>query len=129
MTNITGQPISDTRAWRPAELAQTGWTTGLSAGEISDLHVMADALPSDDASWLAFDVRGIITPAVEAVEEDGERSSANAGFVQKVVDLNAKMTVDAIRSGSAILKEMEDNGEIKIVAAVYDINTGKVALL
>ena len=82
MTDITGQPISDTRAWRPAELAQTGWTTGLSAGEISDLHVMADALPSDSASWLAFDVRGIITPAVEALlHRARDELATGRGFV------------------------------------------------
>lgn len=69
---------------------------------------------------------GKIMPAVDAVEESGDRSSANADFVQKVSDLNVKMAVDAIRSKSPVLKEMEDNGEITIVGAMYDIRTGAV---
>lgn len=67
-----------------------------------------------------------IMPAVDATEESGDRSSANAAFVQKVSDLNVKMAVDAIRTGSPVLKEMEDNGEITIVGAMYDIRTGAV---
>ena len=43
MTDIAGQPIVDTRAWRGAELAESDWTTHLSALEISALHDMADA--------------------------------------------------------------------------------------
>lgn len=70
---------------------------------------------------------GKIMPAVDAIEESGDRSSANADFVQKVSDLNVKMAVDAIRSKSPVLKEMEDNGEITIVGAMYDIRTGGVS--
>lgn len=69
---------------------------------------------------------GKIMPAVDAIEESGDRSSANADFVQKVSDLNVKMAVDAIRAGSPVLKEMEDNGEITIVGAMYDIRDGSV---
>lgn len=42
---------------------------------------------------------------------------------------NVKNTINEIRKQSPILKEMEDNGEIKIVGAVYDMDSGKVEFL
>ncbi|MDR5591244.1 carbonic anhydrase family protein [Christiangramia sp. SM2212] len=70
-----------------------------------------------------------IKPAVETTKTDGERNSKNDSFVAGVVENNVKLTMDRIREKSPILKEMEDNGEIKIVGGVYSISTGKVTLL
>ena len=70
-----------------------------------------------------------IKPAVEATKTDGDRNSKNDAFVADVVENNVKLTMDRIRSKSPILKEMEENGEIKIVGGVYSISTGKVTLL
>ncbi|GAA4311043.1 carbonic anhydrase family protein [Pontixanthobacter gangjinensis] len=70
-----------------------------------------------------------IRPAVEATNTDGERNSKNNSFVADVVENNVKLTMNRIREKSPILKEMEDNGEIKIVGGVYSISTGKVTLL
>nr|WP_208864170.1 carbonic anhydrase family protein [Gaetbulibacter sp. S0825] len=72
-----------------------------------------------------------ITPAVKqsAVEVEGEANSSNNEFVAKTVENNVKLTMDRIREKSPILKEMEDNGEIKIVGGVYMLSTGKVELL
>ncbi len=67
-----------------------------------------------------------IKPAVDSISESGDRSSKNPQFVQKVAESNVKLTIENIRSKSPILKEMEDNGEIKIVGAMYDVETGKV---
>lgn len=67
-----------------------------------------------------------LQPAVGAIEEHGDRSSANADFVQKVVDMNVVLTVEAIVRRSSVLREMHANGEIAIVGAMYDISTGKV---
>ncbi len=39
------------------------------------------------------------------------------------------MTIENTRNMSPVLKEMEDNGEIKIVGALYDIKNGKVTFL
>lgn len=39
---------------------------------------------------------------------------------------NVKNTLEMIKKNSPILKEMEDNGEIKIMGAVYDMDNGKV---
>jgi len=70
-----------------------------------------------------------IKPAVEAVSYSGERNSKNKEFVHMVCESNVKNTKEKIRANSPILKEMEDKGEIKVVGAVYDMDTGKVTFL
>lgn len=70
-----------------------------------------------------------IRPAVEAVDYTGERTSKNDEFVHMVCESNVNNTMEQIRLNSPILKEMEDNGEIKIVGAVYDMDSGKVSFL
>ena len=70
-----------------------------------------------------------LEPAVEAVTEptdESERTSKNIDFVNTVAEKNVHMTIDNIRSRSQVLKEMEDNREIAIVGAMYDIKTGAV---
>lgn len=70
-----------------------------------------------------------IRPAVLSLEYDGEKNSKNAEFVHMACESNVKNTLNEIRKQSQILKEMEDNGEIKIVGAVYDMDSGKVVFL
>ncbi|WP_452224865.1 carbonic anhydrase family protein [Lacinutrix chionoecetis] len=72
-----------------------------------------------------------ILPAVRksADEVDGEANSSNKAFVAKTVENNVNLTIDRIREKSPILKEMEDAGDIKIVGAVYSLQTGKVNML
>lgn len=70
-----------------------------------------------------------IRPAVEKVVYDGERSSKNAEFVHKVCESNVKHTIEQIRANSPILKEMEENGQIKIAGAVYDMDSGAVTFM
>ncbi len=67
-----------------------------------------------------------IRPAVLSVEYEGDRTSKNKEFVHMACESNVKNTMNEIRKQSPILKEMEDNGEIKIVGAVYDMDSGKV---
>lgn len=70
-----------------------------------------------------------LKPAVAAVEtptDPAERTSGNIDFVNNVSEKNVHMTIDNIRNRSAVLKEMEDNGEIKIVGGMYDIKDGSV---
>lgn len=70
-----------------------------------------------------------IQPAVEKTKYDGERTSENEAFVHQVCVNNVENTIEEIRTNSPILKEMEDNGEIKIVGAIYDMDSGKVDFL
>lgn len=70
-----------------------------------------------------------ITPAVKAVAEPKDvslRNSSNLEFVDTVAKKNVELTIDRIHKESPILSEMEQNGEILIVGAMYDINNGEV---
>jgi carbonic anhydrase len=71
-----------------------------------------------------------IKPAVTAVEnpkDPSERTSANLEFVNEVARKNVALTIAAIRSGSEVLSEMEAQGEIQILGAMYDVATGEVS--
>ncbi len=70
-----------------------------------------------------------IKPAVDATSYEGDRTSSNPEFVHKVNESNVLNTIEQIRTNSSILKEMEENGEIKIVGATYDLDTGVATFL
>jgi carbonic anhydrase len=69
-----------------------------------------------------------IRPVVEklSADYDGDKTSANGEFVHMVCEHNVIKTINDIREKSPILKEMEEDGEIKIIGGVYDMDTGKV---
>jgi len=60
------------------------------------------------------------------VEESVRISADNPVLVQKVADKNVQLTVEQIRSKSALLDAMVKNGDCGIVGGMYDIETGKV---
>lgn len=69
-----------------------------------------------------------ITPIVDRVEPKyDQKGSGNKELVQEVAEENVKHAIVQIRDKSPILKEMEDKGEIAIVGAMYDIETGVVS--
>lgn len=73
-----------------------------------------------------------IKPAVHAVkkpEEPQKRTSQNLGFVDKVSETNVRMTLENVRKMSPVLRLMEEDGEIGIVGAMYDVASGKVRFL
>ena len=73
-----------------------------------------------------------IKPAVEAITEPEDpnlRNSKNADFVNAVAEKNVYLTIDNLREKSPVLAEMEENGEIMVVGAMYDIADGKVHFL
>lgn len=65
---------------------------------------------------------------VEGFDAD-ERTTKNAEFIQKAVEANVKHTVVEIRETSEVLAALEKSGSIKIVGAIYDLETGKVRFL
>ena len=68
-----------------------------------------------------------IKPATEQVKNvEGERNSKNHVYVEAVAKENVLKTINDIRERSPILAEMESKGEIMIVGAMYDLETGKV---
>lgn len=71
-----------------------------------------------------------IKPAVAKSKDfTGEKTSKNDAFVEFVTRNNISNTIETIRSKSPLLKEMADKGEIKIVGAYYNLNTGEVIFL
>ncbi len=71
-----------------------------------------------------------IRPAVEHFSDyEGEKTSENKEFVHQVAVQNVRQTVDDIRKKSPILQKMESDGQISIVGAMYDMNTGRVEFL
>jgi len=55
-----------------------------------------------------------------------DRTSKNDEFVEKVAALNAKAGIQGIMLQSPILREMIENGEIGIIAAMYHVENGIV---
>jgi carbonic anhydrase len=69
-----------------------------------------------------------IKPAIakSRMNFQGITNSSNNEFIEKVCYANVKQMVNDIRKGSPILKDMEDKGEIRIMGAVFNMETGKV---
>ncbi|MBG7631740.1 MAG: carbonic anhydrase [Bacteroidetes bacterium] len=70
-----------------------------------------------------------LKPAVNSVkspEDSSLRNSSNKEFVNNVAKNNVILTIERILQESPVLAEMHENGEIKIVGAMYDIKTGAV---
>jgi carbonic anhydrase len=67
-----------------------------------------------------------IRPAVTATEYQGERSAKNYGFVDAVARKNVELTMVEIHSRSAVLADLERSSAIKIVGAMYNLETGLV---
>ncbi len=70
-----------------------------------------------------------IKPAVNAVAEPTDasiRNSSNIEFVNNVAKKNVQLTIDRIVEESPVLAEMQEEGAIKIVGAMYHIDSGAV---
>jgi len=61
-----------------------------------------------------------VTTAIE------KRNSKNGIFVENVATINVKRSVKNIIERSFILEQMVENGEIGVIGAMYNIDTGKV---
>jgi len=68
-----------------------------------------------------------IEPAISQSQEFcGEKVVENADYVKYVAIKNVEHTLDEIRLKSSILSQMEKDGEIKMLGAIYSLSTGKV---
>jgi carbonic anhydrase len=63
-----------------------------------------------------------IVPAVSAIPE-GERS------LDRAIDANAVAQAQELAASEPIIKPAVDNGSVRVVAAVYDVASGRVSLL
>lgn len=68
-----------------------------------------------------------IRPAVDAAHRALPGvSKDDPEFVQRVVEENVRMTVNDIMESSAVITGLVEKGDLKVVGAWYDLETGKV---
>ncbi len=70
-----------------------------------------------------------LQPAVYSEREtidSSTRNSKNPGFVENVSAINVRRSVKSIIERSFIIEQMVETGQIGVVGAMYDVETGKV---
>lgn len=55
-----------------------------------------------------------------------DRNGSNKAFVDSVSTINVHLTLKEIKDKSTVLRDLEEDGKIIIVGAMYDIETGEV---
>ncbi len=70
---------------------------------------------------------GKIKPVVD--EFNADDNDMNDDEIEEVAHLNVEFSINRIRKESEILAEMEKEGEIKIVGAMYNVATGLVEFI
>ena len=73
-----------------------------------------------------------IQPAVyeeDSTRDKAKRNSKNPEFVENVATINIRRSVKAIVNRSYILEQMIEAGEIAIIGAKHDLDTGQVEFL
>ncbi len=68
-----------------------------------------------------------IEPAIQRTE--GERDVKNKDYFDAVVKNNVLQTIEDIRKRSSIVRDLENNGKIKIVGAYYSLTDGRVTII
>ena len=68
-----------------------------------------------------------IEPAVrEAMRGGDERSSSNEALVNAVIEANVRQTVSDILDRSEVIADLVESGDLRVVGAVYDLESGRV---
>jgi carbonic anhydrase len=67
-----------------------------------------------------------IRPAVQATDFGGERSAKNPAYVDAVALKNVELTMVQIRGRSTVLRDLESSRALKIVGAMYNLDTATV---
>lgn len=71
-----------------------------------------------------------IQPAVENIRDKGDlHDHSHDEVIDKIATENVVLTMENIRSDSSVIRELEEQGKIKIVGGMYDVSTGKVQWL
>ncbi|MEI8293266.1 MAG: carbonic anhydrase family protein [bacterium] len=72
-----------------------------------------------------------IRPAVQssATKDKDNCTSKNPGFVSEVIERNVRLQMNQLTDRSPILRGLVENGSLKIVGGVHDLQTGKVRFL
>lgn len=69
-----------------------------------------------------------VEPAIALVGEPDD-DSTEADYVAAVTDANVRVAMDRIRAESAIIADLEADGQVAIVGAVFELSSGRVRFL
>ena len=61
--------------------------------------------------------------------EDGRDACADAAFIDQVTHIHVRRSVESVVERSTVLSEMIEGGQVGLVGAVYDVETGAVEFL
>lgn len=75
------------------------------------------------------DLLRLMEPAIQVTPLEGERSSHNHPFVEAVAQANVRVGVQTLLMMSAVIRELVEAGELRLVGAYYDIDTLELRLL
>lgn len=90
-------------------------------------HESCGAVASACADVQAGNMTQMLAKIKPAIDELGDSlDHASAEFQNKVVSLNVDNMVKRVREESEILSELEAEGKVKIVGAVFNLHTGVV---
>ena len=70
-----------------------------------------------------------IHPAMQATEYAGERSATDDAYLDAVARANVRLTIADIHRRSEVLADLGASGAIRIVGAMYDIETAMLEFL
>jgi carbonic anhydrase len=59
----------------------------------------------------------------------GEKTVENPDYVHHVCENNVANTIKQIRKKSSIIRDLEKEGKVKVVGAIYDMSSGVVNFL
>ena len=83
----------------------------------------------DDHKKLFTNLKPYVSPAISEVSNSISFADHRSNFISKVSEKSILLTLDRIRSKSAILCDLEKSNKIKLVGAMYNLETGKVKIL
>ena len=93
-------------------------------------HTKCGAIEGACNNIVLGNITALLSKIKPAIERETvtitERNGKNKIFTKNVSENNVFITVEKIREQSAILNEMEQAKEIKIVGGLYDVDTGQV---
>lgn len=83
-----------------------------------DCGAVKAAVKSENAPGQISSLYAYLRPAVEQ----------GAGNLNTAIDANARIQADVLRTSSTVIREALSKGTVKVIAGVYDLSSGKVAL-
>lgn len=72
----------------------------------------------------------LLQPALEACRDvPGPHDSGNKEYVHRVTEANVRLTAAALPERSPLIADLVRAGKLQVVAALYDVSTGRVTFL